>query len=256
MIDTLERATAKLRKAIRELHRAEVRDQRAEFLVEGPHACQELLSGGLLPHVAVITEDLPQDVLTMVMEARQRGVEVVRTSPAELERLVTTRTAQGIVMVMPQFTERPLSGPIIALDGVSDPGNVGTIIRTAVWFGCTDVILSHDCADVYNPKVVRSTAGALAAVNIIRRARLAELLASMPEVEPLAAVAEGGLPAKDIALPERWCLVIGSEAHGVSTSVQDLVRHRLTIPRRGTGVESLNAAVAASILLYELVGRR
>lgn len=255
MIDKLERATSKLRKAIRELHRAEVRDQCAEFLVEGPHACQELLTAGLLPHVVVVTEHIPEDVLTLVLEAQQRGAEVVRTSPSELERLVTTRTAQGIVMVMPQFSEHAPAGRIIALDGVSDPGNVGTIIRTAVWFGCTDVILSHDCADVYNPKVVRSTAGALASVNIIRRARLAELLASMPEVEPLAAVAEGGVTPKDLRCPQRWCLVIGSEAHGISQPVQDLVRHRLTVPRVGSGVESLNAAVAASILLYELAGR-
>jgi TrmH family RNA methyltransferase len=255
MIDKLERATTKLRNAIRELHRTEVRDERGEFLVEGPHACYELLSGGLLPHVAVITEDVPHDVLAMVLQAQQRGTQVVKSSPSELERMVTTRTAQGIVMVMPQFDERPLAGRIIALDGVSDPGNVGTIIRTAVWFGCTDVILSHDCADVYNPKVVRSTAGALAAVNIIRRVQLAELLTSMPEVEPLIAVAEGGLHPKDLTLPMRWCLVIGSEAHGVSETVRSLAQHRLTVPRVGSGVESLNAAVAASILLYELAGR-
>lgn len=255
MIDKLERATAKLRNAIRELHRAEVRDERGEFIVEGPHACQEVLSGALMPRVAVITEELPKDVLALVSEAQQRGLTVFRASPSELERLVTTRTAQGIVLVMPQFEPRAIGSRIIALDGVSDPGNVGTIIRTAVWFGCTDVVLSHDCADVYNPKVVRSTAGALAAVNIVRRARLAELLSQMPEVETLVAVAEGGLPPKDLELPLRWCLVIGSEAHGVSESVQALARHRLTVPRIGSGAESLNAAVAASILLYELAGR-
>lgn len=252
----LERSSPKLRNAIRELHHAEAREERREFLVEGPHACSDLLKAGLQVELLVIADDASKETQDCLELAILTGVRCFAASSSELRRMGTTKTSQGVVMVISFLQTRELGNRIVALDGVSDPGNVGTIIRSASWFGCTDVVMSSDCADVYNPKVVRATAGALASINIIRRADLPSILSSHADVHAIAAVAADGAPPSEIHLPDRWCLAIGSEAHGVSHDVMTRCSIRTTIPRYGLGAESLNAAVAASILLYELAGRR
>lgn len=252
----LERSSPKLRNAIRELHHAEAREQRREFLAEGPHACMDLLKTTMPATLLVIADDAQAEAQDCLARAIQSGVRCFAASASELQRMGTTKTSQGVIMVMPYLPTRAPGNRIVALDGVSDPGNVGTIIRSASWFGCSDVVMSSDCADVYNPKVVRATAGALASVNIIRRADLPSLLSSHDDVHAVAAVASNGTAPSAINVPERWCLVIGSEAHGVSPAVMKHCSIHVTIPRRGSGAESLNAAVAASILLYELAGRR
>lgn len=252
----LERSSPKLRNAIRELHNAEAREEQREFLVEGPHACSDLLKAGLQVKLLVIADDASTEAQDCLARAILNGVRCFAASASELQRMGTTKTSQGVVMVMSYLPERELGNRIVALDGVSDPGNVGTIIRSASWFGCTDVVLSSDCADVYNAKVVRATAGALASVNIVRRTDLHSLLSSHGDVRAVAAVASDGTAPGEILLPDRWCLVIGSEARGVSPAVLNHCNIRTTITCRGSGAESLNAAVAASILLYELAGRR
>ncbi|MBU3699745.1 MAG: RNA methyltransferase [Candidatus Kapabacteria bacterium] len=256
MIEKLERASPKLRNAIRELHHADAREQRQEFLVEGPHACLDVIKAGLRAELLVIADDASVEAQDCLAVALLHGVRCFAASSSELQRMGTTKTTQGVVMVMSYLPTRELGKRIVALDGVADPGNVGTIIRSASWFGCTDVVTSSDCADVYNPKVVRASAGALASINIVRRADLSSLLATHPEIQAIAAVAAEGTDPSGIRLPDRWCLVIGSEAHGVSPTVMKQCSIRTTIPRHGLGAESLNAAVAASILLYELAGRR
>lgn len=251
-----ERSTPKLRNDIRDLHHLSSRDVRKEFLVEGPHACDEFLRAGIVPSIVVVVDEPTLEIASLAMQCRQRGYRVVDASESDLLRMGTTRTSQGILMVVPYFTEAAVGRRIIALDGVADPGNVGTILRTAVWFGCTDIVLSSDCADIYNPKVVRSSAGALSAINVLRRHDLSQLLQQHADGISIAAVAHGGVPPSNLADSDQWCLVIGSEAHGVSPEVLAGVSTVVTIPHAGSGVESLNAAVAASILLYELSGTK
>ncbi|MBU3678307.1 MAG: RNA methyltransferase [Candidatus Kapabacteria bacterium] len=255
MIDKLERSSPKLRNAIRELHHADAREQRQEFLVEGPHACFDLIKAGLRPELLVIADDASVEAQDCLAMAIQSGVRCFAASSSELQRMGTTKTTQGVVVVMSYLPTRELGNRIVALDGVADPGNVGTIIRSALWFGCTDVVTSSDCADVYNPKVVRASAGALASINFVRRADLSSIFATHRDIHAIAAVAADGTVPSEIRLPDRWCLVIGSEAHGVSPSVLKQCSIHTTIARHGTGAESLNAAVAASVLLYELAGR-
>lgn len=252
MIDKLERATHKLRNAVRQLHRSSERAERSEFLVEGPHACLELLKAGVQPELVIVSEDASDDVADIISIAIRSGSDVYAASPSELTRMCTTATSQGVVMVARMFEERACRGRVVALDGVTDPGNVGTIIRTAAWFGCTDLVLSDGCVDIYNPKVVRASAGALAALNIVRRASIAEFLDAHPHLQPVIAVAHDGVAPASIEPPENWCLVVGSEAHGVSAELLRRPAVNVTIPGLVSAVESLNAAVAASIILYAL----
>lgn len=256
MIDKLDRASAKLRNEIRELHHADAREQRQEFLVEGPHACLDLLRLGIRPTLLVIADDATAQTLECLEVGLVNRVRCLAASSSELDRMATTKTSQGVVMVVPYLPSTGVGRRIVVLDGVADPGNVGTIIRSASWFGCTDVVMSPDCADAYNPKVVRASAGAMASINIVRRADLSAFLTSQSAMHCIAAVATDGVEPSEIHLPDRWCLVVGSEAHGVSKDVMKHCHIRTTIARHGSGAESLNAAIAASILLYELTGRR
>ncbi|HCN05374.1 MAG TPA: RNA methyltransferase [Bacteroidetes bacterium] len=159
--------------------------------------------------------------------------------------MTDTATPQDIVALARIPERRQPGARLLVLDGLSDPGNVGTIIRTAAWFGVSDIVLHGHGVDPYAPKVVRSAAGALFRSNII------EELDVMFDGRPIL-VSEpfGGAPPSQIADLPSWALVIGSEAHGVSDILRKRATQSVTIPG-GHGTESLNAAIAASILLYE-----
>jgi TrmH family RNA methyltransferase len=137
----------------------------------------------------------------------------------------------------------------LVLDGIQDPGNLGTIIRTADWFGVNNIICSPVCADMYNPKVVQSTMGSIARVNIFYT-DLTAWLQKNNTVKKYAAALHGENinNLKDI---KEAILIIGSEGKGISEAVMNLVDEKITIPKIGEA-ESLNAAVAAGIILSKI----
>ena len=139
---------------------------------------------------------------------------------------------------------------MIVLDAVSDPGNVGTIIRCAKWFGLTDVVLGDGCADLYNAKTMRAAAGAAFGINVIRKAQLFQFLDKVTDIPIVATMPISGELPSVLNGMEKFAIVIGSEAHGISHDVLSRCTRRVTIPG-GNGVESLNAAVATALLCYE-----
>lgn len=253
MINTLERCSHNLRNDVRALHTAKEREDRRQFLAEGPHAVSELMHAGIDPVLLVITDDADAHSVQVLSDARERGLHAVACGNKDMGLMCTTQAPQGLLAVFDMLEESPTLGRrILALDGVSDPGNVGTIIRSAAWFGCTDVLLGSGCADVYNPKVVRSTAGSIAHVHIRRHCELVSELKRIKDRPIIAAVVDGGEPSYTVGGLDDFVVVVGSEAHGVSSAVLATVTKRLTIPTAHGGGESLNASVATAILLYEL----
>jgi TrmH family RNA methyltransferase len=251
MIDTLPRCTHKLRNAVRELHRTAGREEQQAFLAEGPPVCLDLLAAGVSPASVIIRDDATEESRSIAAAFLARGADVYACGGKDMERMSDATTASDILMTVPMFDEGPAGPAVVILDGVADPGNVGTIIRTAAWFGCTDVILSSTCADVYSPKVVRSTAGALARLNIRRRKDLLAELAAVADRPILATTARAGRALSDVGPLSTFALIIGSEAHGISADVLRRATTAITI-EGGHGTESLNAAVAAAIVLYSL----
>lgn len=253
MINTLERCSHNLRNDVRALHTSRGREDTRTFLAEGPHAVSELMKAGIDPVLIVIADDADEHSQQVLSDALQRGLHAVACGRKDLGLMSTTQAPQALLAVFDYLEESPSTGRrILALDAVSDPGNVGTIIRTAAWFGCTDVLLGIGCADVYNPKVVRSTSGSLAHVNIFRHCDLPSELGRIKDRPIIAAVVEGGEPSYSVGGLADFVVVVGSEAHGVSSAVLSLVNSRVTIPSTRGGGESLNASVATAILLYEL----
>lgn len=173
-------------------------------------------------------------------------------STEDLERITQLQTAHEVVAIVKYFPTPDLQKLenewYLALDGIRDPGNMGTIIRLADWFGINTIICSPDCADWYNPKVVQATMGSLFRVQLVEK----ELHSFLPEQSlPLIGAVLGGEELSTYQFPQAGVLVIGNEANGISAEMLALLNQRLMIPRFGAA-ESLNAAIATSIFLWEL----
>ena len=170
-----------------------------------------------------------------------------------LAAVCDTKTPQGIAAVV-RMAEVPLTGKrLVAMDGVQDPGNVGTIVRTADAAGFDGVLLSNQCADVFSPKVLRATMGSIFRMGIRVTDDLPGLLSQMVQegASVLSSQLDGEPFYRRSPLNERFVLVIGSEGNGVTDEVKAIATHKVKLPMRG-GAESLNAAVAAGIMMYEL----
>jgi TrmH family RNA methyltransferase len=185
-------------------------------------------------------------------ESPDATLEVTRIEAFELEKMSMLQTPNQVLAVamMPQKKETlNLAGPLtIVLDGIQDPGNMGTIIRTADWFGITQIVASEDTVDVYNPKVIGATMGSFMRVTVTYK----NLADWMPTVKlPVYGALLEGENVFTIKTPQKGLLVIGSEGKGIRENILDFITHPVTIPKTG-GAESLNAGIAAGIIVAQL----
>ena len=238
-------------KWIKSLEMHKFRLQNKAFVAEGPKLLGELLPYSTPLYVAATKEWLNQNchLLGAVKE-------VDEVSRNELERASLLRTPQCVLAVMPiperTFDVSALSGELVlALDGVQDPGNLGTILRICDWFGIRRVLCSEGTADVYNPKCVQSCMGALARVEVYY-CNLPEVLAMVQM--PVCGTFLDGTDIYGEELPSSGIIVMGNEGNGISKEVAELVSHRLYVPNFPKGsltTESLNVAVATGIVCAE-----
>jgi TrmH family RNA methyltransferase len=185
-------------------------------------------------------------------ESPDASIEVTRVEAFELEKMSLLQTPNQVLAVamMPQ---KPNAIDVtkqltIVLDGIQDPGNLGTIIRTADWFGIQQIVASEDTADVYNPKVIGATMGSFMRVQVSYK----NLAAWLPTIKlPVYGALLEGENIFTTKAPKQGLLVIGSEGKGIRENVIDFITHPVTIPKTG-GAESLNAGIAAGIIVAQL----
>ncbi len=217
------------------------------FLVEGRKMAEEALASAFPVEAVLVDAD-------RTGEFSLPATVPIYTMPAHvLAAVCDTKTPQGIAAVV-RMAEVPLTGNrLVALDGVQDPGNVGTIVRTADAAGFDGVLLSAQCADVFSPKVLRATMGSIFRMGIRVTDDLPSLLRQMARegASVLSSQLDGMPFYQREKVAEPFVLVIGSEGNGVTEEVKAVATHRVKLPMRG-GAESLNAAVAAGIMMYEL----
>ena len=237
------------RKLVRALARRKERQEQRAYLAEGDRLVSELSSGATGGIHFLFGRREKLDWLADLFPGQR-----LYAIDGEGAELFATENPQGVgaVVSMPDEIDpaRLLSSgrPVLYLDGISDPGNAGTILRSVEWFGAAGVIFGESSVDPYNPKAVRATMGAIFRVPIIAGVPIENLAATGIPLIALDAAADTFLGETD--LPSHAIYVIGSEAHGVSPGVLALSR---PIAIRGSGAgESLNAAIAASVLLYEV----
>lgn len=225
------------------LHDGKIRKEKRLFLVEGYHLVEEAHLAGCLK-TALITK--ANDELI--------GVDNILVTLEIIEKLTKTKTPQGIVGICSMSEESSLSSSrYLILDGVQDPGNVGTLLRSALGFGIEGVILSPTCADVYHDKVIRSTQGALFHLKI----HVGELALMLEALKADAVYLYGtdvnrGTLVTELAPPARFALILGSEAQGITPEIKPLVDEMIHI-KMSSSLESLNVAIAGSIILHHLM---
>lgn len=237
-------------KAVRALLRSRKNRQEASaFVMEGVRALRALMDGTGLAAYRLkeiwVSADSPE-------LADGFNVPVYAVAHDMMEQLSDCRTSQGILGVV-DYTPEPLEihpekGSYLLLDGLMDPGNMGTLIRSAVAFGFDGVLLYGDCVEVFNPKTVRATMGALPFSRVWKTGPDIFQTLETLGYDLISTVISGGENLHTMNFGPKNVLVIGNEAHGVSEEVQARATRKLSIPMSGK-VESLNAAVAGSICM-------
>lgn len=250
--------TVKLLSIARDLQRRKARERTQRFVAEGVRSVESLLDSPLNITGVLTVAGLGDDIRgrAILARAEQNNIPVLQVSDAEFASSASTDTPQGVLAVaeIPEYSLALPTGPqrYLVLDGVQDPGNVGTIIRSALAFGVNATLCLPGTVDVWNAKVVRSTMGALFQHPVVSMtgAEFGEFCHSH-KVECWAADTEGTSLHLITAVPDRLALVVSNEGAGLSTDAAALATHRVAIPM-APGVESLNVAVATGILLHAL----
>lgn len=234
-------------KYVHALHLKKYRTRHGAFLVEGGKSVRELLSSGILTERLIVTSEFGEKIRQEI----PAGLPVDVVSEDELTRLGTLSTNNTALAVARLPLEKPLTPApgqlFLALDEVRDPGNVGTLIRLADWYGLAGVVCSDTCADPWAPKTVSATMGSFTRVPVWQRELPAWLSALPPELPVYGADLHGDNVHR-LTLQPTGVLVMGSESHGLTPPVEACLTQRLHIPGRGQA-ESLNVAVSAAILL-------
>ncbi|HLA68803.1 MAG TPA: RNA methyltransferase [Bacteroidota bacterium] len=248
-------------KYLRSLSQKKVRQAERKFLLEGWRALKDgLNSSFVIESVNVLPRFLEDNDYQGILNAvRERHVPIKELSEIELRQISETVHAQGVIAVVrkkdQELSERLLkqSEVIVAADAVSDPGNIGTLVRTSDWFGADLVMLGNGCVELYNEKVVRSTVGSLLHLPIVENvdlpAELAQLKRSGFRITALSG--DGKTEYQNTEWGRRNVIVLGSEAHGVSKETMSVADSVVRIPKFGRA-ESLNIGVACGIVLAHL----
>ncbi len=231
-------------KYIQSLYHKKTREAERVFVVEGPKIIEELLASDYTIRKLYATDEWTKTA--------DLSVELIRVNPDELQRISGLQTANQVLAVAEQksILKPGLKNKLtLVLDGIQDPGNLGTIIRIADWFGIEQVIASNDSVELYNPKVIQSTMGSFIRVGVWYD----DLAAIIKTANvPVYGALFNGKNVMEMDRVAEGLVVIGNESKGIRQDVQQLITQPITIPRFGKA-ESLNAAVATGIILSHLV---
>lgn len=229
-------------KFYKQLKQKKIRDKEKLFIVEGEHLIKEAYNNKCLVEVLV-----PENSKFKI------DVPMAEISENVIKYLTNLQTPTGIFGICKEKEGKLKEGKILALDGIQDPGNMGTIIRSAAAFNIDTIVVNEKCVDIYSDKVIRSSQGMIFSVNIIKK-DIKELIKTLKNKHTVYATkVDGGTSLKDIEKNQNFVIIMGNEGNGVSDELMKLSDKRLYIPMNKK-CESLNVAVATSIILYEFGG--
>lgn len=254
MITSLQNPRVKMVRALRTRRRA--REHEAAFVIEGVHLAREAVAAQVPARLVLFTEDLDARGRGLVNNLARLGAETEEVSPSVMAACSGTETPPGLVAVvaMPQLPPPSRPDLVLLLDGLSDPGNLGTVLRTALAARVQQVLLTGDTVDPFNPKAVRAATGAHFHLPL-RTVDASQVMATVEGLPLWLAEARAGFPYTEVDWRAPCALIIGSEAHGPSAPVRRLPAQHVHIPINPDS-ESLNAAVAAGVLLFEIARQR
>jgi TrmH family RNA methyltransferase len=241
------------------------RKTQGKFLIEGLRLCEEMASSNWDAESVLFTSSFQDSTAgkKLLRKFERRNVHTIPLKNDAIKKLSDTVTPQGIICVVKirQFSWDEVWSKVLSivlvLDQIRDPGNVGTLIRTADAFGIDGVILSTDTVELFNPKVIRSTMGSIFHVPVFGEVDLEKTIPGLKRrnFKICGTDAKEGKDLDQLDYSSNICLLIGSEAKGLSTRLSRLSDETIRIPTGGKA-ESLNASVAGGILLYEMTKRK
>jgi len=216
------------------------RDRENLFLVEGEHLVNE-----------AIKCNAAKEIILLEGSTFNTDLPVYEVTESIMKKITNQVSISNICAVCHKLEENDIKGNVIMLDEVQDPGNLGTIIRSASAFNADTIVLSENTVDLYNDKVIRSSEGMIFHVNIIKR-NLCKIIDELQNQNyyVYGTKVDGGKNIKDIEKIEKFVLIIGNEGQGVSDEIKDFSDYLIRINMPGNA-ESLNASIAAGILMYK-----
>jgi TrmH family RNA methyltransferase len=234
-------------KKVKALHQKKYRSLSNQFIIEGTRSIHSAIEANAVINVVFYTSDFLKKNPNTMKSLKNTLSQMV--SLKEIDKLSPLITSSGILAVceIPKFQSINVNKNIIFLDNISDPGNFGTILRTAIWFGIDQIAYSSGSIDPYNPKVVRGAMGAHFNISWLGELSLEEI-----KGYKILGADHRGKSIKSLNINnQKWALIMGSEPHGLSKTTHKYLEDMIAIPKFGKG-ESLNIGVSMGILLYEL----
>lgn len=227
-------------KYLLKLKEKKYRHSEKKFIIEGYHLVNEAYQAKMLKEVLVIDDD-----------EKFEGVSVIKVTDQIIKKLSSTITPQNIIGICDISNEKEIKGKkILLLDNINDPGNLGTLIRSSLGFGIDTIVLSEDCVDLYNEKVIRATQGAIFKINIIIN-DLKETIEYLQkhDIKVFGTSLESSKFLQEYKINNNYAILLGNEANGVKKELLQLTNDNIKI-EIDNKLESLNVAVAGSIIMY------
>ena len=236
-------------KFLKSLSQKKYRIQSQKFLVEGKRIVKELIQSKALIDQIYVSEDFINKNADYIIFDSNINYEIV--SNEVISKIKNTESSQEVfaICLIKNNFDFQIHTPILILDNISDPGNLGTLLRSASWYDINNVLVSNNSVDIYNPKVVRSAMGAHFHIDNLQQLSEEKILSILnnESIKTIAATLNG-TSHKDLNPSKNWALILGNEAHGVTESLLDTADEQVSIPKLGN-MESLNVGVAGSVLI-------
>lgn len=242
------------------LQKKRVRDDKRLYIIEGDKLVNEFIQSGTRLRLLAAK---PEFIDSLLLEDKAIIDEIITAGFDELKRISSLKTPHNAVAIVsfPEYTtdlSKILENLCVALDFVQDPGNLGTIIRAAAWFGIKDIVCSQNCVDVYNPKVIQASMGALLKVRI-HYTELASLLSfALKRNLPVYGALLEGESLYSSELGNKGVILLGNESKGISGDLFPFITKKIMIPlfnRSESGIDSLNVSMAAAVIFSEFARR-
>jgi TrmH family RNA methyltransferase len=245
-------------KFIISLQKKKVRDEEKLYVIEGDKLVREFLVAGISLKTLIAK---PEFIGSLPIDLSRIAGEIETVSYEELKKISTLKTPHNAIALVPIPEKQFDPGEIfknlcVALDSVQDPGNLGTIIRAAAWFGIKNIICSFDCVDVYNPKVVQSSMGALLHVNVFYQDLKDVFLSAQIKKASIFGTLLEGESIYSHKLDTKGIILLGNESRGISGEIIPFITHKIMIPKfcdARQGIDSLNVSMAAAIIFSEFI---
>lgn len=241
------------------LKSARFRRKESRFVAEGLRVCEDAMRSGAEIDTLFLTEAALNKSAEQCTALARYAEKAYTVTPAVFAAMSDTQTPQGVLCIIKtldksaHFDTIKIGGKFLALENVQDPNNLGTVLRSAEAFGVSGVILSGDCCDIYNPKVVRGSMGAVFRMPFLIVDDFPSYFKENPQLHTYAAVVDSGAQkVTETRFEEPCVVVIGNEGNGLRSDTVQACGQAVTIPMRGKA-ESLNASAAATILIWEMI---